>query len=974
MKSEIDKSSLLSQWKKQKRNTPTLLKINKAPLGEAIPLSKGQQRLWFLQQLYPNNSFYNHAESYTILGELNFEFLSNSFDLIIEEQESLRSYFPIEDGQTTIKIASDFKLKINTVDFSTFQLDEAKQKVNDFIAEEIILPFNLNAAPLTRVSLLKLTEENHILSINIHHIIIDEWSMRHFINSLAEYYTKLSKGETIQPKELPIQYQDYAYWDQHRTLPTKQVDYWKHKLSGTIPVLELPTDYKRPLQPSYEGAHYSSLLSKEDSEGLLAFSKQMETTPFVVTLTIFYTLLYRYTNQKDILIGLPFTNRKDKSLQDLLGFFVDTIVLRTQFNEDNSFKELLSKVRKNTLDAFSNNDIPFNYLVNELLPSRSLSMNPFFQVMFVFNSDEKTSSNDYNIDFKKRNDIHLKSSKFDLTLFINEKDGQLATTLEYATDLFDESTIERFSAHFNNLVKAVISNSDNSIAELPMLTSDEKMYFSKDNSSSNHIFKNFTGIHHIIEDIAKKNPDTIAVTFGSEKLSYKDLDKRATALAHSLLARKNVNDKIVGLSIKRSTDMIVGLLAILKSGCAYLPIDPDYPSQRIDFILKDADINCIITQQSLSPIFSEFKTDIITIETVEDINDTNKKLPLASNTDLAYVIYTSGSTGNPKGVPITQKNIINSTAGRLAFYDNNPTAFLLMSSISFDSSKAGIFWTLCTGGNLVISEQRLEQDIDGIAKIIEANKISHTLMLPSLYHLILEHSNTAKLNSLTTVMVAGEACSVAVARKHFLTLPNTDLYNEYGPTEATVWCIAHKVSELDIEHNKIPIGKSVANANVHILNSNLKPVPFGVTGELYISGTSLAGYYINRPDLTEKAYRKNEKNITLYKTGDLVKYNTDGNIEFLGRADQQVKIRGYRVELNEIETVLNENKMVKKAVVVAETTNKNISSIDTNTAVEASELAQILIENLDSVEIKKLLHSVEVLDTNDKAYLFKQLK
>ncbi|WP_299119082.1 amino acid adenylation domain-containing protein [uncultured Winogradskyella sp.] len=972
MKKEIDKSSLLSQWKKQKNKT-TANPIIKAPEGETIPLSRGQQRLWFLQQLYPNNSFYNHAESYTILGDLNIDYLSKSFALIIEQHNILKSYFPIEEGQTTIKVDTNFKFKINRIDYSEDSLETAKQKASAFISKEIVTPFNLSSSPLIRVSLLKIAEKHHILSINIHHIIIDEWSMRRLSNLLAYYYTKLSKEEVLlESEELHIQYQDFAYWDQNRELPTKQIGYWKEKLSGTIPQLELPTDYKRPIQPSFKGEHYISNLSKEDSEGLLSLSKKMETTPFVVTLSLFYTLLHRYTKQSEILIGLPITNRNHKSLQDLLGFFVDTVVLRTQFTEDNTFLELLSNVRQNTLEAFSNKEIPFDYLVKELLPSRSLSMNPFFQVMFVYNNEDETVNFNPELEFKKEEDIRLKSSKFDLTLFVNEKDGMISTTLEFATDLFKQSTIQRFSDHFNLLVKAVIADSNISISELPMLTPEEKALFNKDQYTVTNAFENYTGIHHVIEEIAQNSPSALAVTFGDESLTYKDLNDRATVLAHVLLSKKKAEDKIVGLSIERSTTMIVGLLAILKAGCAYLPIDPEYPKHRIDFILKDAEVNYVITQNKLLPIFNNFDAELISIDSIEEVKA--EELPIISNSDLAYVIYTSGSTGNPKGVPITHKNILNSTAGRLDFYNNNPTAFLLMSSISFDSSKAGIFWTLCIGGNLVISEKRLEQDIERIATIIEAHNISHTLMLPSLYNLIIEHSETTKLSSLTTVMVAGEACPMSLGEKHFSVLPKVDLYNEYGPTEATVWCIAHKITTQDIEQKTIPIGNNVANAEVHILNQKLKPVPLGVIGELYVGGPSLAGYYINRPDLTAEAYVKNTEGDILYKTGDLAKYNYNGHIEFLGRVDQQVKIRGFRVELDEIENTLNDNEMIKKAAVIVETADLNIPSLDSNSDIETSELAKLLDTHLSTQDIDKLLNSIELLNTKEKEYLLNQIK
>ncbi|WP_178989432.1 non-ribosomal peptide synthetase [Winogradskyella schleiferi] len=973
MKKEIEKSSLLSQWKTQKAKTLAVSAITKAPVGKTIPLSRGQQRLWFLQQLYPNNSFYNHAESYTIKGDLNVEILSKTLALIIEEHNILKSYFPVEEGQTAIKIDNDFKFNINKLDFSDFKIDIAKQKARDFITEEIATPFNLSKSPLLRVSLLKLADKHHVLSINIHHIIIDEWSMRKLSKLLAEYYTKLTKGDVLEPNELPIQYQDFAYWNQNTKLPREQIDYWKKKLSGSIPVLELQTDYKRPLQPSFKGEHFTTNLSKEDSENLLSLSKQMETTPFVVCLSLFYTLLYRYTNQSDILIGLPITNRHHKSLQDVLGFFVDTVVLRTQLDDNSSFSKLIARVRENTLEAFSNKEIPFDYLVKELLPNRSLAMNPFFQVMFVYNNDEETVNFGPEIEFKKEENIHLKSSKFDLTLFVNEKDGKLSTTFEFLTDLFNRSTIERFSAHFNLLVKAVIADSEVSISELPMLTPQEKDLFYNNQSLTSNSFENYTGIHHIIEDVAKNNPDDIAVTFGSESLTYKKLNEQATTLAQLITSKVNTEDQVIGLSVERSTHMIVGLLAILKAGFAYLPLDPEYPSQRIDFILKDAGVNCIVTQEKLLPIFKSFESQLITLDNLESTDEVKNELPKVSGSDLAYIIYTSGSTGKPKGVPISHKNIINSTSGRLDFYENNPAVFLLMSSISFDSSKTGIFWTLCTGGKLVISEKRLEQDIDQMATIIDTHKISHTLMLPSLYSLILEHSETNKLSSLTTVMVAGEACPVSLAKKHFSILPKVDLYNEYGPTEATVWCLAHKITKNDIEQNIVPIGQSVADAEVHILDSKLRPVPFGAVGELYIGGPNLSGYYINRPDLTEKAYVKNADDLKLYKTGDLAKYNSQGDIAFLGRIDQQIKIRGFRVELDEIENILNEYDLVEKGVVVVETGDKKISTMDSNLDIGPSELAKLLSQHLNTKDIDDLLNSIELLDTNEKEYLLKQM-
>ncbi len=597
MSNELENTkSLLSQWKSQKNKANNQALISKIPEDVAIPLSRGQQRLWFLQQLYPNNSFYNHAESYSIKGSLNKRHLFKGLELIIEKHQILKASFPLNDGKTTIHIDEDFKLHIDQVDFSDQIFEEAERKAKTYISEKINKPFNLSEGPLIRVVLIKLTDNHHILSLNLHHIIIDEWSMRDFGHLLAENYKKLSNNEQIEATPSEIEYKDFAYWDINRDLPEPQLKYWQNKLNGELPTLDLQTDFKRPLEPSYRGRHHTITLSKQDSDELMALAKQLGTTPFNVTLSIFYLLLYRYTKQTDILIGLPITNRAHKSLQHLLGFFVDTLTLRTQFNDDDSFTKLVSKVKSNTLEGFNNKDIPFDYLVKDIQPTRSLSMNPFFQVMFVYNNEVAAPDFGPELTFDKEEDINLKSSKFDLTLFVNEKDGILSTTFEYATDLFDTSTIERLSEHFNLLVKGIVSNPDSKLSELPMLTEEEKELFRVQNQNDNkNTFETYLAIHHIIEDVANKQPDSIAVSYGSDTLTYKVLNEKANDLAYHILSKKQNDDKIIGLSIERSTQMIIGMLAILKAGCAYLPLDPEYPSKRIEFIIKDANVNLIVT-------------------------------------------------------------------------------------------------------------------------------------------------------------------------------------------------------------------------------------------------------------------------------------------------------------------------------------------------------------------------------------------
>ncbi|GAA4882288.1 hypothetical protein GCM10023311_00450 [Flaviramulus aquimarinus] len=954
MEKETNTKSLLDRWKSRDANKTVMPAIAKAPEGICIPLSPGQERLWFLQQMYPGNPFYNYSEIYTFNGKLNQDILIESLKRVYSDHDILRTTYHLEENEVFQKVDENATISIATYDLSALPNAEREIERKKIMEADATKSFDLSISPLVIATLIKIDSEKHILQITLHHIATDKWSMRLFREHLASYYRALSNNKaSIPSKRTEIQYADYAYWLKSKKVNVNYLNYWKKKLSGEIPNLNLPTNYTRPVKPSFKGAaSYTQIFDSELSAKLLSLSKQLGTTPYVLMLSVYYVFLHRYSGQTDILIGSPVTNRDQKALESLIGFFNDTIILRTNVESTMSFSNLVKEVRKNTLEAFANKDVPFNVLVNELKIERSLSINPFFQTMFLYHSVPENPFFDENVSLT-HTWVDAKVSKFDLTIYISEEDGILSSTFEYASDLFQESTINRFQNYFKSLIEGVVLNPNQSISEIPMLTDNEKQFLLNQEKTISTNFIEFTGIHNIIESIAKKHPDRLALTFGENSISYKELNEKANHLAQELLGNATKNNAIVGLCIERSLDMIIGLLGILKAGCAYLPIDPNYPFQRINFMLKDAKVDNIVTQTSLLSLFNEFETNTVLIDTINSKNTFNTTtLPIVKETDLAYVIYTSGSTGQPKGVPITHKNIINSTDGRLDFYDENPSAFLLMSSISFDSSKAGIFWTLCTGGNLIITEKRVEQDIEQIANIIEKHKISHTLMLPSLYHVILENIETAKLKSLTTVIVAGEACSKPLCETHLKNMPNVSLYNEYGPTEASVWCMAHKIETQDLVKEQIPIGKPVANAKIYLLNSNKNIVPIGVLGEIYVGGQGLSKGYLNRLDLTNTVFIENPFNTNekLYKTGDLGKYRNDGSIEFSGRLDQQIKIRGFRVELDEIENNINNNILVKQAIVLVKKDNRKtkrlIAYIKPNDLFDEKELKQNLKQEL----------------------------
>ncbi|MBT2163177.1 non-ribosomal peptide synthetase [Zobellia barbeyronii] len=944
MEKSTDKSSLLNRWKNREAKESALLQISKAPVDVQIPLSSGQQRIWFLQQLYTDNPFYNYSEALTFEGNLNVEMLKKSLNHLFLTNEVLRSYYPAITGSPVSKIDDTIP---NLVEFDLSHLTEidAKEEADTIMRKQSSRVFDLSEPGLVRVSLLKYSAHRFVLFFTLHHIVIDEWSIDVLKQQLADSYLKLIASSSLETKPETIQFSDYAHWERTTPIDNKQLDYWKNTLSGNLPILNLQTDSVRPARPSFKGKQKVLPLDKKLSSDILNKSKQLGTTPFVFLLTVYYVLLYRYTGQSDILVGTPIANRSVKSLEKVLGFFINTVVLRSTVLSTNSFSDLIEVVKKNTLSAFSNKEVPFDVLVKELKVERSLAVSPFFQVMFLYHSATETPSFGSDLRLIDEAEFDTEVSKFDLTLSISEFNGLLSLAFEYDTDLFEAATISRFLSHYKILLQGIIVDPNEDIGNLPMMSlEEEKVLLPVSKETKNH-FKSYKAIHHIIADVTHQFPQNKALTFNDVSITYQELDEQADAIAHAILQRTKKRNEVVMLCMDRSTEMIVSMLAILKAGCAYLPMDPKYPMERLNFILEDADCNIVVSHSSLASVFDSTSKNVILVDKIETNKTMDVILPEVREDDLAYIIYTSGSTGKPKGVPITHKNIINSTVGRLDFYPENPSAFLLMSSISFDSSKASIYWTLCTGGNLILTENRIEQDITRIEDLVQRHKVSHTLMLPTLYKVILEHGNLTKLESFKTVIVAGEACTRALGNLHFKSLPDTGLYNEYGPTEATVWCIAHKVERTE-DSDMVSIGKAVANAEVYLLNESKKLVPYGAVGEIYIGGPSVSNGYINRTDLTEKVFLNNPlkegSNEKIYKTGDLGRCRNDGTIEFLGRVDHQVKVRGFRIELDEVEKTISEYDSVSAAVAMVEDNKRLVAYVTADEEVETDALKSTL--------------------------------
>ena len=972
----MKKESLLSQWKKLKEKEPLVQKITKSSENTNLPLSKGQERLWFLQQLYPGNPFYNYAEHYTFTGILHLENLQASLKLVLEEHEILKACFSCTEGKVTQTINKNIEVPIFYFDISSLGDENKEQKKNEILEREAKMSFDLAVPPLIRITVVKEDTEKYNLFIVLHHIIVDKWSMGIFKERLSQHYRAFQLHGESEARIQEIQYSDYACWQRKTEVPKDEIEYWKNKLSGDIPSLDLPFDHEKPLHPSFKGAILSRKFPNELSEKLLSTAKKLEVTPYVLLLSVFYSLLYKYSGQEDILVGTPVSNRDQKILEGLIGFFNDTVVLRARLSEDLSFKTFVEQVRAITLDAFQNKNVPFEVLVKELRPNRSFSDNPFFQVMFLYHTE--TPLPYFGPDVSMGQSLFDPGvSKFDLTLYFAQNEEGLSATFEYSTELFSDTTINRMHEHLSLLLNAIVANPEVNISKIPMLSGEDRKVIFKSTSTQKIPLGNFKGIHEIIIDTAAHNMGAIAVVAGSNSLSYKELLEESEKLAQQILSYTQGRKQIIALALHRTKGLVVGILGILRSGCAYLPIDPDYPAERMGFMIDDAKVSLIITQNSLLSNFKPFNIDLIIVDS-PDIPPKGKLYipPKTDLADMAYLIYTSGSTGKPKGVPISHGNLINSTLGRLDFYKENPESFLLLSSISFDSSKAGLFWTLCTGGTIVLSEKHLEQDIEKISDTIVKYKVSHTLMLPSLYKLLLEHASEEKLRGLKTVIVAGENCTSRVVEAHFGKMSATALYNEYGPTEATVWCIAHKIEPKDA-NGKIPIGKPVAGAKIFLLDQNLNLVPWGAVGTIYVGGPGLSEGYWQRPDLSAHVFVENplieDPGEKMYNTGDLGRYRGDGAILFMGRKDQQVKIRGYRIELSEIENLLLKFPKVKDAVVLTGNRQKD-KILNPILNCDPEGIIQFLLTSLNDQQADELLSAIENLNSVQKDYLLEQLE
>lgn len=891
--------------------TPSL--IERVDRDRDLPLSFSQQRLWFLAQLEENSTPYNEYSLVKIDGALQVSILEDCLSAIVERHEILRTTFPLVNGTPVQVIAPTSDITCRLIDLQDLSEIEQLSEVQRLATALAQKSFDLAKGPTMLVRLIRLSSHAHVLLLCIHHIVADGWSRGVFLKELSTLYQTFLTGNKNLLPELPIQYVDFACW-QRKWLSGKvlktQLNYWKQQLAGAPPLLKLPTDRMRPAVQTFQGAKFKFQINLELTQELLNLSQKSETTPFMTLLAILVTLLSRYSGQDDILIGSPIANRNYQQTESLIGCFVNTLVLRTQVKGNPSFCELLNQVRQVALDAYAHQDVPFEKVVEALQPERNLSYSPLFQVMFVWQS---TPMEKFELPGLTLTPLEMEnfSAKFDLTLAIDNTEQGIIGSWEYNSDLFDEGTIARMSQHFQRLLEAIVSNREQQVGKLPLLTEAEQYQLLLEWNSNYKEYACNQCIHQLFEAQVERTPDSVALRFAESVLTYRELNTRANQLARYLRRIGVKPEVLVGIFVERSVEMVVGILGILKAGGAYVPLDPAYPQERLAFILEDAQVPVLLLQQELVDRLPKHHAQVVCLNTdMEDISQESQD-NLTSEIrphNLAYVIYTSGSTGKPKGVAIEHYSTVHLLHWAEEIYTMEQLAGVLAStSICFDLSVFELFVPLSWGGEIILVENVLH-----LSTLPNKKNITLINTVPSAIAELLRVNDIPE--GVRTVNLAGEPLQNSLVQELYQREKIEQVFNLYGPSEDTTYSIYSLVTK---GYSKTPvIGRPITNTQVYILDCHLQAVPIGVPGEIYIGGAGLARGYYKRPELTAEKFIPNPfGDNRLYKTGDLARYLPNGNIEFLGRIDRQVKIRGFRIELGEIEEVLAQHPGVQENVV-----------------------------------------------------------
>lgn len=903
-----------------KENMPPIIPVLK---DGPLPLSSSQERIYFLHKLAPQSAAYNIPVAIRLRGQLNHEALQESLNQLIRKHDSLRTYFHEESGRPSQMVTSISGVDVMDIDLRNVPLDQRLQRTREKADEAARLPFDLATAPLMRATLLQVDDDDYVLVMTIHHIVSDQWSFAILGKELGQYYNTLCQGKTIHDEPLPFQYADFACWQRQWLTGEKlekQYAYWVKQLSN-LPILELPTDHPRLPDQTFTGTYISLDLTKPLLNKLQKISAAEHATLYMLCLAAFKVLLHRYTGQTDMVIGSPVANRHWPSVEDIVGTFVNTLVLRTDVSGDPTFRELLQRVRQVALEGYAHQDLPFEKLVQDLAPSRALNRMPLVQVLFNFGNAPFERVKFKGVSLSPF-EIDRKASQFDLSVSVDTMfSGKVF--LEFNTDLFDYDHMAIMLGHYRELLKSVVASPDAPISSLNLLTPAEKQQILVEWNITDSPFPRESSALDVIEIQATRTPESFAVLSKDVSLTYRELHDRAHELAFSLTQLGVTSDTPIGVAVDRSPDLPVVLLAIMKAGGCYLPLDPHGPPERLAFMLQNSQAPILVTQSQFVKNFPEYDGRVFCLD--NDIEHSLNAKTQAGTTaqrvgpsNLAYVIYTSGSTGQPKGVEIEHRSLVNflhSMARKLAV--THTDVFLAVTPITFDIAALELFLPLSVGARVILVDG--EDTRDGTRLIERLHTSGATVMqaTPATWSMLIKAGWEGNKN--LKILCGGEALSRELAEE--LLARSKEVWNLYGPTETTIWSTAQKVRS---GNGPVSIGRPIDNTRILILDKNSQLTPIGIPGDLYIGGEGVARGYLGRPDLSTERFQPNAfgwPEERLYKTGDIAKWRPDGCLDYLGRGDHQVKIRGVRIELQEIESRLNQIPGISQSVVlVVETT------------------------------------------------------
>ncbi|MEI8254715.1 MAG: amino acid adenylation domain-containing protein, partial [Deltaproteobacteria bacterium] len=886
------------------------------------PVSFPQQRLWFLDQLEPGSAAYNIPAALRITRHLDADALERTLGEIVRRHDALRTTFASADGEPVQIVHAPGAFRLARVQLAMPEGSARQAETVRLTREEAAKPFDLSSGPLFRATLVTVSPDEWLLLVTMHHIVSDGWSMGVLVREAAEIYSTLVRGEAPSTADLAYQYLDYAHW-QRRDLTAeraaKQLDYWKARLAGAPSAIELPTDRARPAVKSFHGAQAPVALDAALVAGLARLSRDEGATSFMVLLAAYASLLARYSGQTDLVIGTPVANRTRAQFEPLIGFFVNTLAVRVDLSGEPTFRALVRRVKDGVLGDLAHQAIPFDRVVDAVQPPRDTARTPLFQTMFTFQNTPAEAVRFGDAELASA-DQDFGIAKFELTLTMWETPRGLAGAFEYNTDLFDRETVERLAGHFGTLLAELLADPETRPGTAPLLTAPEHAQIAAWNATGREYATDT--VHALIEQQARRTPDAIAVEDESRAVTYAALDRESNQLAHWLRERGVGRETLVGVCLERSVEMVVSLLAVLKAGAGYVPIDPTYPADRLRFMFEDSGVVLVLTQGSVLEGVKSAGAMALAVDleraALSRRPATSVGAPVDAD-DLAYVIYTSGSTGRPKGAGNAHRGVANQIhAMQTLFALHTDDVVLQKTPFTFDVSVWELFWTLTTGARLVMARPEGHRDPAYIMDVIAERSVTTLTFVPSMLAVFLAEPLRGSTASVRRVLAAGEALSTDVAERFFARFVGAQLHNLYGPTEAAV-TVTHWKCERGSARASVPIGRPMPNTHVHVLDARMHPVPLGVSGELYLGGVQLARGYHGRAELTAERFVPDPAGSgeRLYRTGDLARWLPDGTVDYLGRVDFQVKVRGFRIELGEIETALLQTGWARECVVTA---------------------------------------------------------